>query len=125
MTQMTSTNRLAKWRRIFMNWQIGNAPKGHLEGDAIVHHRELSMILRAECNALAALLIQKGVFSQIEFTAQTEVEAEHLATEYEKLFPGLKVTDDGITTTDLMEGARTLDILYRHAAGPLIRKEEP
>ena len=103
---MNSINNLAKWRRVFMNWQLGSRQKGDHEADAVVDHRELSMIMRAELNGLVALLIQKGVFSALEFTAQLHVEAEELSASFSNRFPGYTAADDGLVV-DLSKGLET------------------
>ena len=93
---MQFTNKLAKWRRVFMMWQLGNRPKGDPEADAVVDHREVTILLRAEVSALANLLVQKGIFTAVEYTAQVEVEAEHLDKQYMAKFPGIRSTQEGI-----------------------------
>lgn len=89
-------NRLAKWRSVFTSWQLGTRAKGDPESDAVRDHREVTIIMRAELNALGALLIQKGVFTAEEFTAACEAEAELLSADYAKRFPGFKATDYGM-----------------------------
>ena len=93
---MSALQRLAKWRGVLAGWQLGTRPKGDPEADAVRDHRELSLILRAELNALVVKLIEKGVFTQEEFVAQVEAEADHLSTGMSKAFPGFKATDWGI-----------------------------
>lgn len=89
--------RLGKWRTVFAGWQLGTRAKGDPEGDAVRDHRELTMALRAEVNALTGLLIAKGVFTAEEFTARMQDESKHLCESYERRFPGFKATDDGLT----------------------------
>lgn len=89
-------NRLCKWRVVFTGWQLGTRAKGDPEGDAVSHHREATMILRAEASAVALLLIKKGIFTMPEFEAQLAVEASNLDAVYERLFPGFKSRDDGM-----------------------------
>lgn len=89
-------NRLGKWRTIFAGWQLGTRAKGDPEGDAVRDHREVTMLMRAELSALAALLIAKGVFTAEEFTEAVGNESELLSKAYERKFPGMKATDDGI-----------------------------
>jgi hypothetical protein len=88
--------RLGKWRTVFAGWQLGTRPKGDPECDAVRDHRELSMALRADVNALTALMIRKGVFTAQEYTDQLQEEAKHLCAEYERRFPGFKATDYGL-----------------------------
>jgi len=90
-------NRLGKWRTVFAGWQLGTRAKGDPESDALRHHREATMLLRADVNALTAMLIKKGVFTAAEYTEQVQDEARHLCSEYERRFPGFKATDDGLS----------------------------
>lgn len=48
-------NRLAKWRTVFAGWQLGTRARGDPESDAVRDHREATIMLRAEVNALTAL----------------------------------------------------------------------
>jgi hypothetical protein len=94
---MTSAlNRLCKWRMVFASWQLGTRPKGDPECDAVRDHRELSIILRNELNALTRLLIEKGVFTAQERDAAVEAEAELLNKDYQRRFPGFRATDIGM-----------------------------
>lgn len=88
--------RFTKWRRVFTAWQIGNLSDNGPEAMAIRDHREVTLLLRAENNALTRLLIKKGVFTSEEFTEQVIEEAEHLNKAYEEQFPGFKVTTFGL-----------------------------
>jgi len=92
-------NRLAKWRSHFAGWQLGTRTKDDPESQAVRDHREVTLFLRCEASAVAALLIQKGVFTQTEYTAQLEVEAEHLERMLENRWPGAKATDVGMVYT--------------------------
>lgn len=104
---------LTKWRRPLMNWQLGSRPKGDPEADAVVDHREATLLLRAECSALANLLVQKGVFTATEFMAQLDVEAELLSKAMEGQFPGFKADESGIQV-DAQKAQATLQLLHRH-----------
>lgn len=114
--EQTRTDVLAKWRRVLMWWQLGKRDKGDAEGDAVADHREATILMRVELNALAALLIQKQVFTAMELTAQVEVEAEHLSDAYSQMFPGLIATPDGITGS-IPEAGLTLGRLWREIPG--------
>ena len=87
---------LCKWRSVFAGWQLGTRPKGDPECDAVRDHREVTMILRAEVTAIAALLIEKGIFTEDEFKFQVDFEAGWLSKQYEYKFPGMKATEVGI-----------------------------
>lgn len=89
-------NVLAKWRVLFAGWQLGTRLKGDPECEAVKNHRELSIILRAEVTALTGLLIEKGVFSQVEFTEALTREAVALNRDYEQRFPGVRADESGL-----------------------------
>ena len=93
---MKVLNRLAKWRTIFAGWQLGTRSIGDPECQAVRDHREVTIFLRNEVNALATLLVAKGVFTSAEWTQQLIVEAEHLQKAYERQFPGCLATDHGM-----------------------------
>lgn len=94
---MKALNRLAKWRNVFVGWQLGTRPKGDPEGDAVRDHREQSIILRAEMTALTGLLLEKGVFTPEEFDAALAKEADLLSADFARRFPGITATDDGLS----------------------------
>lgn len=89
-------NVLAKWRVLFTGWQLGTRPKGDPEGDAVRDHRELTILLRAEVTAFTALLREKGVFTDDEWLAALEHEAKLLNAAYERRFPGVTASEDGL-----------------------------
>lgn len=90
-------NMLAKWRSVFAGWQLGTRVESDPECQAVRDHREATILLRAEVNALTALLLKKGVFTAEELTEQTIDEAEHLSASFAKRFPGLEATEHGIS----------------------------
>lgn len=94
---MKALNVLTKWRVLFTGWQLGTRPKGDPEGDAVRDHRELTILLRAENSAMTALLIAKGVITEDEWWAALEREAELLAKDYERKFPGVTASENGLT----------------------------
>jgi len=89
-------NQLTKWRMVFASWQLGTRTKEDGECNAVRDHRELTMLLRVELNAVTGLLIEKGVFSALGYTAALGKEAEILMKSFEQMFPGFKAQDDGI-----------------------------
>jgi hypothetical protein len=89
--------RLCKWRSIFAGWQLGTRSNSDPECQAVRDHREVTMILRAEVNALTHLLANKSrTFTIQEFGSQVQKEAEWLCSEYEKRFPGCRASDEGM-----------------------------
>jgi len=89
-------NRLAKWRTIFAGWQLGTRPKGDPESDAVRDHREATLILRAEVNALTDLLLKRGVFTEQVFEAAVAREADTLSAQLSERFPGVTANDYGL-----------------------------
>lgn len=89
-------NRICKWRSILAGWQLGTRLKGDPECDAVRDHRELTLLLRVEVNALTGLLLKKGVFTQEEWQLQLVEECKALEESYQKRFPGMKSSDEGM-----------------------------
>lgn len=89
-------NRLTKWRSIFAGWQLGTRPKGDPECDAVRDHREVTMMLRAEVNALITVLVEHNILTENEWLQRLGTEAELLSVAYSKKFPGMTATDEGI-----------------------------
>jgi hypothetical protein len=89
-------NRLAKWRMVLAGWQLGTRAKGDPECDAVRDHRESSLMLRAELNAVVQLLVEKNLIGSEEWAKQVTLEADLLSAEYEKRFPGFKAVDYGM-----------------------------
>jgi hypothetical protein len=56
----------------------------------------VTLLLRAEVNALAALLIDKGVIDADEWDRQLEIEARRLDAALHERFPGATATDHGM-----------------------------
>ena len=106
-----ATQRLAKWRTLFAGWQLGTRAKGDPEGDVVRDHREVTILLRAEMNALLGLLVAKGICTAEEFTVALEREADLLSADYAKRFPGIRAADHGLEfvphiAADTMRGWR-------------------
>jgi hypothetical protein len=101
------TNRLTKWRSTFAGWQLGTRLDTDPESQAVRDHREVTMLMRAELNALTACCITAGLFTAREFTEQVIVECERLDQAYERRFPGFSSSDIGMTMK-LPEAAETM-----------------
>jgi hypothetical protein len=104
-------NRLAKWRSVFAGWQLGTRADDDAECRAVRDHREVTMMLRAEVNALTAIILRANVCTQEELQEQMLEEAEFLSKAYERKFPGFKATDYGMDMNieiarDTMQGWR-------------------
>jgi hypothetical protein len=92
-----ATQRLCKWRTVFLGWMLGTVPDGTPGLKAHKDRVDAQIMHRVEINALTALLINKGVFTVDEFMAQIVEECAHKEREYEAMFPGHKATDIGVT----------------------------
>jgi hypothetical protein len=88
--------KLAKWRSFFASWQLGTRTDTDGETKAVKHHREATILLRAEVTALAGLLIKKGIITQEEFQTSLEEEAGLLDKDYERAFPGFSTSGEGL-----------------------------
>lgn len=93
---MRALNILTKWRVHFTGWQLGSRLKGDPEGDAVRDHRECTILLRAEVNALASVLLEKGVCTEEEWLTALEREADGLAKAFAERWPGVTATEDGL-----------------------------
>lgn len=106
-----SMNRLTKWRIVLASWQLGTRSDTDAECKAVKEHREATILLRAELNAIAFLLLEKKVFTEEEFDAARLGAADRLNADYQAFFPGFKATDTGIDINtaiarDTMQGWR-------------------
>lgn len=88
--------KLAKWRQVFAGWQLGTRVKGDPECEAVRDHREVTMFLRCEVNALTRILIERHVISAEDLTRIMAEEAAALDASYEKKFPGFKSAPYGM-----------------------------
>ncbi len=100
-------NRVAKWRKWYAGWQLGTRPDTDPEAAAVRDQRELLIFLRSELSAVTKLLEDKKVFTIAEFTAQLIVELEALDADYERKWPGVKATDNGLSL-DLAKARETM-----------------
>ena len=105
----SALHRLSQWCSVLAAWQLGTKSKGSPTNDAVQDHRYDSLNLRADMDALVALLISKGVISREEYMAALAAAADSLNRQYEKKFPGVQATDGGLK-------------LNRELAGPWMAK---
>ncbi len=91
-----SLNRLGKWRSVFAGWQLGTRARGDGECNAVRDHREVTMLLRAEVNALTRILLEAKLVDENTLTRVIGEEAEYLSQAYERKFPGAKAIDEGM-----------------------------
>jgi hypothetical protein len=88
--------KLTKWRSVFAGWQLGTRSIEDAECQAVRDHREVTMLMRAELNALTWLLIDKKIFTPEEFTERVGIEAGLLDKDYEEKFPGISTSLVGV-----------------------------
>ncbi len=88
--------KFTKWRSVFAGWQLGTRSNEDAESRAVRDHRELTMLLRAEQNAMLQLMVAKGVFTLPEWHEQLLAEVQHLDKAYEKKFPGYRTIPEGV-----------------------------
>lgn len=96
MSEVNWFARLGHWRSVLTGWQLGTRATDDPESAAVSDHRELSLALRAELNALKALLVGNRVFTEQQFADQLQLEAKRLCELYEGRFPGFKAVDQGL-----------------------------
>ena len=91
-----ATQRLCKWRVVFLGWMLGTVQEGTPGLKAHKDRVDAQIMHRVEINALTALLIKKGVFTTEEFMAQIVDDCGYKEREFEAMFPGYSATDIGI-----------------------------
>ena len=64
---------------------------------------DVSLMARIDINALLALLIRKGVFTEQEWIDALQAEAEQYDRDLEKRFPGVRATDQGLQFYDVQK----------------------
>jgi len=89
-------NKVCKWRMIITGKWIGTRRIEDPEGQSIRDFSDKLILLRVEQSALIGLLLRKRIFSLAELQKQLIEEAEALDKAYEKSFPGMHSTDEGI-----------------------------
>lgn len=95
-TLSRTLKRLCNWGNHIARWQLGWERSVSPELNAVQNAAEARLLYRVELNALAGLLIQKGVFTKLEFIAQLDVEAERVDEDMERIWPGAKAVDEGL-----------------------------
>lgn len=114
----TALNRLAKWRRVFAWWQLGDTAQDDPEAAAVRDRNEVLLFLRAESSAMGMLLIRKGIITKDEWEDQLIIEAKALEEMLEDKFPGLKATTNGISVHG-EAGSNTIERLLRLPNGAI------
>jgi hypothetical protein len=88
--------KLAKWRAVFAGWQLGTRIKEDPEAQALRDHRELSLLLRVEVNALVRILVDKGLITEQQWINTLEHEAQLYDRDLEERFPGARTSLNGV-----------------------------
>ncbi len=99
--------KLAKWRSVFAGWQLGTRPSTDPECQAVRDHREVTIMLRAEVNALTKCLLDSGIVSGEQFQNTLLEEVKALDRAYEEKFPGFRTIDVGVEMK-MPEAAETM-----------------
>ncbi len=102
-----ASQRLAKWRSVFAGWQLGTRDEDDPECLAVRDHRETTILLRAELNAVIGLLVKKSVITGSEWLDALAAECELLNKDFESRFPGIHTTEYGVVF-DMPEAAETM-----------------
>lgn len=102
MTRMSSARlvnavtRLRQWRRVFAGWQLGTRSDRDPESAAVMDHREVTLLLRAELNAVIRILVDAQVATRERIENVIADEADWLCEQLEQRFPGFRATDEGL-----------------------------
>ena len=104
---LRAITRLRQWRHVFAGWQLGTRPDTDPECAAVMDHREVTLLLRAEVSALVRILVDAGIASQERIENAIADEADWLSEQLEARFPGFKATDEGLAIRT-EEAARTM-----------------
>lgn len=111
---MDPLNKLCKWRSVLAGWHTGTkallTPSGQRNPgvDAMRDLMDKWLIMRAENNALVTLLIRKKVFTAQEFSETLMREAALLDREMERIFPGMKTSEEGVVLYDIDMARQTM-----------------
>lgn len=89
-------NKLCKWRNFFVGWQLGTRTRDDAEAMAVRDHREVTIMMRAELNALTNALIKKELITIEQFNESLLQEAGFLDAAYQKSYPGFSTREDGL-----------------------------
>lgn len=92
--------RATRWRMLFAGRLFGTMPDNP-QASAAKDLFEKWIIMRAECSALAGLLIEKGLIEAMDFTNKIAHEAEMLDRMYEHMFDhSVRSEESGLIITD-------------------------
>jgi len=89
-------NRVTKWRSVLAGWQLGTRSIEDAEARAVRDHREITMLMRAELNAMLQMMLAKEIFTDDEWMQTLLDEVERMDRDFEHRFPGFKATHYGM-----------------------------
>lgn len=96
-----AAGQLRQYGRLAASRMFGTLSSEDGRYKAVVDLSERSLFTRAEMNAVARILIDKGVVTQAELTAVMVEEYRHLVAAVGKTWPELTVEEHAIHVTDL------------------------
>lgn len=105
---MDALNKLCKWRSILAGWHGGTRSINQPGTQAMRDLMDKWLIMRAENNAIAALLLEKGIVTSKDFSRRIEAEAFLMDKDMEKQFPGFRSSDAGIDIYDVNLANQTM-----------------
>ena len=96
-TARNAMNRLAKWRGHYAGWQLGTRLATDPESQAVRDHREVTLMMRAELNALVRVLTDKNLVGEREWLDALTDEANRLNQALSERWPGAQATSEGMS----------------------------
>jgi hypothetical protein len=105
-------NKLCKWRTVLAGWHHGTRSMNSRGTQAMRDLMDKWLIMRAETNAMAGLMIDKGLITEAELEARVQREAATLDGMMEGQFPGFRTFDGGVTIYDTALSAETTKRLW-------------
>lgn len=101
------TGRLHRWGFVLVSRILGTRTAEDQQCKGMRDIITQNLMLRAEVNALTALLVEKGLFTSEELQARLQGEAKWLCERYEAQFPGARAGDVGMDIYDVQLYAKT------------------
>lgn len=101
-------NKLCKWRSFFAGWHLGTRPSADAGTKAMRDLMDKWIILRAEGNAMASLLLDKGVFTRAEYGEWVHSAAADLDAVFEQSYPGFRTSELGLVIYDVDRANQTM-----------------
>lgn len=101
-----AAQRLRQFGRLSASRMFGTQLATDGRYKAVMGIEERGLFARAELNAVARLLVDKGVVTEAEWTARVIEEMRHLADAHAKQWPELTAKEDGLHVHDLAAHAQ-------------------